>query len=65
MNIDSDTKRFIIHRLKWLGLYFGIGLILVLLYPFPMISFLYLLFLYWLTSLEVEVFWKDMEELVE
>src|ERR687892_525701 len=35
MNIDSDTKRFIIHRLKWLGLYFGIGLILVLLLPFP------------------------------
>ena len=35
MNIDSDTKRLIIHRLKWLGLYFGIGLILVLLLPFP------------------------------
>jgi hypothetical protein len=35
MNIDSDTKRFIIHRLKWLGLYFGIGLILVFLLPFP------------------------------
>jgi hypothetical protein len=35
VNIDSDTKRFIIHRLKWLGLYFGIGLVLVLLLPFP------------------------------
>jgi hypothetical protein len=35
MNIDDDTKRFIIDRLKWLGLYFGIGLILVLLLPFP------------------------------
>jgi hypothetical protein len=35
MNIDNETKRFIIHRLKWLGLYFGIGLILVLLLPFP------------------------------
>src|ERR687896_242678 len=35
MNIDSDTKRFIIHRLKWLGIYFGTSLILVLLLPFP------------------------------
>ena len=35
MGIDSDTKHFIINRLKWLGLYFGIGLILVLLLPFP------------------------------
>jgi hypothetical protein len=35
MNIDNETKRFIIHRLKWLGLYFGIGLVLVLLLPFP------------------------------
>jgi uncharacterized Zn-finger protein len=35
MNINNDTKRFIIHRLKWLGLYFGIGLLLVFLLPFP------------------------------
>jgi hypothetical protein len=35
VNIDRDTKRFIIPRLKWLGLYFGTGLILVLLLPFP------------------------------
>jgi hypothetical protein len=35
MNIDDDTKRFIINRLKWLGLYLGIGLVLVLLLPFP------------------------------
>jgi hypothetical protein len=35
VNIDRDTKRFIIHRLKWLGLYFGIGLVLVFLLPFP------------------------------
>ncbi|HEU4445298.1 MAG TPA: hypothetical protein VFR94_11555 [Nitrososphaeraceae archaeon] len=35
MNIDNDTKHFIIHRLKWFGLYFGIGIILVLLLPFP------------------------------
>jgi hypothetical protein len=35
MNIDDDTKRFIIHRLKWLGLYMGISLILLYLLPFP------------------------------
>jgi hypothetical protein len=35
VKIDSDAKRFIINRLKWLGLYFGIGLVLVLLLPFP------------------------------
>jgi hypothetical protein len=35
MNIDDDTKRFIINRLKWLGLYLGIGLVLVILLPFP------------------------------
>jgi hypothetical protein len=36
MNIDSDTKRFIIHRLKWLAFFTGIGFILVLLLPFPL-----------------------------
>lgn len=35
MNIDDDTKRFIIYRLKWLGLYMGISLILLYLLPFP------------------------------
>src|ERR687891_1284122 len=35
MNIDDDTKHFIIHRLKWLGLYMGISLILLYLLPFP------------------------------
>ncbi|HYZ58493.1 MAG TPA: hypothetical protein VE544_02470 [Nitrososphaeraceae archaeon] len=35
MNIDNDTKRFIVHRLKWIGLFFGIGLVLGLLLPFP------------------------------
>ena len=35
MNIDDDTKHFIINRLKWLGVYLGIGLVLVLLLPFP------------------------------
>ena len=35
MNIDDNTRRFIINRLKWLGVYFGIGLILVFLLPFP------------------------------
>ena len=35
MNIDDDTKRFINHRLKWLGIYMGISLILLYLLPFP------------------------------
>jgi hypothetical protein len=35
MNIDDDTKRFIIYRLKWFGLYLGVGLVLVFLLPFP------------------------------
>jgi hypothetical protein len=35
MNIDDNTRRFIIHRLKWAGLYLGIGLILVLVLPAP------------------------------
>jgi uncharacterized Zn-finger protein len=35
MNFDDNTKRFIIHRLKWLGLYMGISLILLYLLPFP------------------------------
>jgi hypothetical protein len=35
MNIDDDTKRFIIRRLKWLGIYMGISLILLYLLPFP------------------------------
>jgi hypothetical protein len=35
MNVDDDTKRFLIDRLKWFGLYLGIGLILIILLPFP------------------------------
>src|SRR5918996_1903149 len=35
MNIDDETKRFIIRRLKWLGIYMGISLILLYLLPFP------------------------------
>jgi hypothetical protein len=35
MNIDNDTKRFITRRLKWMGLYLGISLVLVLVLPFP------------------------------
>jgi hypothetical protein len=35
MNIDDDTKRSIIHRLKWSVLYVGIGVVLVLTLPFP------------------------------
>jgi len=32
---DSDTKRFIIHRLKWLIIFVVAGIILVFLLPFP------------------------------
>jgi hypothetical protein len=35
MNIDDNTKRFIINRLKWLGLYMGISFILIFLLPSP------------------------------
>src|SRR5215207_8621713 len=35
MNIDDNTKRFIIDRLKWLGFYMGVSLILLLLLPSP------------------------------
>jgi hypothetical protein len=34
-NPVNDTKRFIIDRLKWLGIYLSIGLVLVFLLPFP------------------------------
>jgi hypothetical protein len=33
MNIDNDTRRFLIRRLKWIGLYLGISLILILILP--------------------------------
>ena len=35
MKIDNDTKHFLIRRLKWVGLYLGISLILVALLPAP------------------------------
>jgi hypothetical protein len=35
MNIDNDTKRFLVRRLKWIVLYLGISLILVLVLPIP------------------------------
>jgi hypothetical protein len=35
MNIDDDTKRFIFHRLKWIGIYMGVSFILLFLLPFP------------------------------
>jgi hypothetical protein len=40
MNIDNDTSRFLIDRLKWLALYFGIGFVLisVLHYPYDLVS---------------------------
>ena len=36
MNIDDDIKRFITHRLKWIALFMGAGIILVFLLPFPL-----------------------------
>jgi hypothetical protein len=35
MNFDDDTKRFIFRRLKWSIIYVGLGIILVLVLPFP------------------------------
>src|ERR671925_119709 len=35
MNIDDNTKRFIIDRLKWLGFYMGVSFILLFLLPSP------------------------------
>jgi hypothetical protein len=35
MSDENNTKRFIIDRLKWLGIYLSIGLVLVFLLPFP------------------------------
>jgi hypothetical protein len=34
MNMNDD-RRFLINRLKWVGLYLGIGIILVLVLPAP------------------------------
>ena len=40
MNIDNDTKRFLIHRIMWFTLFMTVGIILVFLvsYPFDAIS---------------------------
>jgi hypothetical protein len=35
MNIDDDSKRFIMRRLKWSLIYVGIGVVLVFALPFP------------------------------
>jgi hypothetical protein len=35
MKVDDNTKRFITHRLMWSAIYVGIGVVLVLLLPFP------------------------------
>ena len=35
MNINNDTWHFLFDRLKWIGLYFGIGFILISLLRFP------------------------------
>jgi hypothetical protein len=33
--MNDDVKRFIIHRLKWLLIFMGLGTIIVFLLPFP------------------------------
>jgi hypothetical protein len=47
MNLDKDTSRFLLNRLKWLGLYFGIGFILisVLHFPYDLVSVIVLFIL--------------------
>jgi hypothetical protein len=35
MNIDDNTKRFIIDRLKWIGFYMGVSFVLLFLLPYP------------------------------
>ena len=35
MNLDDDTKHFIIHRLKWFGIYAAIAYLMFFLLPFP------------------------------
>ena len=35
MDSDDDTKRFIINRLKWLGIFMSISFILLFLLPYP------------------------------
>jgi hypothetical protein len=62
MNIDNDTKRFLTHRLKWIGLYLGISLVLVLVLPAPYDLISVFSLYIWLTTLELGVlFLEDME----
>ena len=35
MKVDSNTKRFILETLMWIGIYFGIAFIISRLLPFP------------------------------
>lgn len=35
MNYDNNTKRFIINRLKWFGIYAAIAYLIFFLLPFP------------------------------
>ena len=35
MKVDDNTRRYIIYRLKWLGLFMGISFILLYALPFP------------------------------
>jgi hypothetical protein len=36
MIVDDDTKRFIVHRIKWFALFMGVGIILVFTLPSPL-----------------------------
>ena len=60
MKWDNYTKRFIIHRLKWLVIFMGIGIILVFLPPFPFdfisIAGLFVLMTYLRTKSEMKRF---------
>jgi len=49
MNIDEDTKRLIMYRLKCSGLFMGAGIILVFLLPFPL-NFIFVLALFILVN---------------
>ena len=49
MNIDDNTKRFVIHRLKWLALFVSAGIVMVFVLPFPL-DFLSITCLFFLTA---------------
>lgn len=60
MKWDNDTKRFMIHRLKWLLIFMGVGIVLVVLLPFPFdfisIAGLFVLMAYFRSRSEMKKF---------